>query len=135
MALQEFIRRGPDGRPTLIGARCRRCGWVTFPRVAACPDCFAPEAVEECPLSRRGILYSYAVAAVAPPGFLPPLVQGYVDLPEGIRLFAHLAGDSGTLKLGMAVELDTAPIGRDARGGEIEGYVFRPIVSVPGGDS
>ncbi len=69
----------------LIGSRCRDCGAVAFPRRVVCHKC-AGENVGEIPLSQRGKLASFTVAWAAPEGFKPPVIMGYIDLPEGVRL-------------------------------------------------
>ncbi len=93
----------PGGR-SLAGARCRACGAVTFPVRAHCPACLE-ESVEVHPLSRRGRLYAFTTAEVGVPGLEPPYSFGFVDLPEGVRVFSLLAGAGVELTPGMTVEL------------------------------
>ena len=50
------------------------------------------------------------------------MVLGYVDLPDGVRVFTHLAGQG--LAIGDAVEVDIGTVGEDENG-TIESFVFR----------
>ncbi len=58
--------------PCLLGARCRACGTVYFPKEPFCrnPGCGGSD-LEETPLSRRGRLWSWTDNRYAPP---PPFV-------------------------------------------------------------
>ena len=53
-----------------------------------------------------------------------PFVAGYVDLPEGVRVFAHIVGgDPKALRFDMPVEVITAVLGADEQGRAFEpGY-------------
>ncbi len=115
--------------PQLAGSRCRRCTTVLFPQREYCPTCGQPDALENVPLGRAGKLYAFSVAYVAPAGFDPPYAFGYVQLPEGPRLFARLVEvdhPETTLKIGMDLELTLAPIRVIDEGQVLWGYAFRP---------
>jgi uncharacterized OB-fold protein len=115
--------------PQLAGSRCSRCTTVLFPPREYCPVCGQPDTLEDIPLGRAGTLYAFSVAYAAPAGFDPPYAFGYVQLPEGPRLFARLVGvdcPETALKIGMELELTLAPI-RDIGGGRVLwSYAFRP---------
>jgi uncharacterized OB-fold protein len=51
-----------------------------------------------------------------------PMRIGYVDLPNGARVFTHLEG--GDLAIGDAVEVGMGVVGEDENG-PIETFVFR----------
>ncbi len=125
------IPEQPGGQPALLASECGGCGTVTFPSEDVCPGCYDSDAVREVRLNRHGTLYSYTVIRSAPPGFTAPYAVGYVDLPEGIRLFAQIVIDRfEDLAIGMPVELVVGPL-RHADGGvEIIGYKFRPTSTV-----
>jgi uncharacterized OB-fold protein len=92
------------GSPRLIGGHCDRCGVTAYPVPAQCPGCLGPFALR--PLSATGVLYTYSVIHVGTPDRPAPYIVGYVDLPEGARLFAHVAEtDEERLRPGMAVRL------------------------------
>ena len=122
----DAVRIDADGRPTLIGSECADCGTRVFPPVALCPECMG-DSLEPLALARSGRLYSYSTVHVAPRGWAVPYVAGYVDLPDGVRVFAHVveAGDD-RLAMDMAVELTTAVLGTDGDGAPFSSYAFRP---------
>lgn len=88
--------------------------------------------MEELALSRRGVLYAFTTIFVASPGFEPPYAAGFIDLPEGIRVFSTITGidpQGAGLSEGMEMELVTYKIKEDAEGNDIIGYKFRPATS------
>lgn len=118
---------GNDGY--LIGSRCRACGAVAFPRREICHKCLSND-LAEVPLSNRGKLASFTVAWAAPSGFQPPLMLGYVDLPEGIRLLSMITGcdpSPHALELGQEMQLVFEQIGTDEAGNCVVAYKFRPV--------
>ena len=115
--------------PELAGGRCRQCEIVLFPQREFCPVCGKRDSLEVVPLGRTGRLYAFSVAYVAPTGFVPPYAFGYVQLPEGPRLFARLVGcdpPETRLEMGMKVELALAPLRVDEEGQMLWGYAFKP---------
>ncbi len=82
----------------------------------------------EVRLSRRGKLYSYSIIHVNTPGFKAPYAVGYVDLPEGPRVFGHLDGwQNGPVPLDSPVDIYAGPIGNDRDGAELISVRFRPL--------
>ena len=126
MIAGEAVRIGDDGRPTLIGSECADCATRVFPPVALCPECMG-DGVAPLALARSGRLYSYTTVHVAPRGWTVPYIAGYVDLPEGVRVFTHVVGASEEqLAMEMEVELTTAALGTDGDGEAFSSYAFRP---------
>jgi uncharacterized OB-fold protein len=83
--------------------------------------------MDEVTLSRRGRLYTFTIAETGPPGFDVPYAFGYVDLPEGVRVFAPLTDcEYDRLEIGMELELVLGKI-RQEDGVEVIGYKFRPV--------
>jgi len=118
----------PGNKPHLIGSRCKNCGEYFFPFRGFCPRCFKEGGMESVPLSSRGILYTFGVVERAPLGFTAPYAVGYVDLPEGIRIYSLLTGiELKGLRIGMEMELVVDVIREDQAGNEIIGYKFRPV--------
>ena len=113
----------------LIGGKCQACGAVAFPKRAVCHKCLSEDVVE-IPLSRRGKLASFTVAWAAPQGFKPPLMQGYIDLPEGVRLFSLITGPEPSphaLGLGQEMELVFEEMRVDNDGNQIVVFRFKPV--------
>ena len=122
----EAVRIADDGRPTLIGSECRDCATRVFPPVALCPECMG-EDIAPLALGRSGRLYSYCTVHVAPRGWAVPYIAGYVDLPEGVRVFTHVVDAAEEqLSMEMEVELTTAVLGSDSEGEAFSSYAFRP---------
>ena len=71
----------------LLGTRCRSCGFNTFPPTTVCPSCMALD-VEPLRLSAVGTLYSFTTIRHGK----AETYGGYVDFPEKVRVFGHLAG-------------------------------------------
>ena len=132
---KEFVRGAlsrplsPDSR--LIASQCTKCGKFHFPPQRLCSACYSWEAMEEVALSRRGRIFSWTVSYMM--GEHP---IGYVDLPEGIRVFAIFTdlGDDPTkaLDIGQEVELVVMPMremdfGMEVGSVEFAGYKFRPV--------
>ena len=112
----------------LLGSRCPVCGKVAFPRKPVCPACFSDE-LETVPLSRKGILHTFARSMMGPTGIETPFVMGFIDLPEGIKLYSLITGADPwdqVLKIGMEMEMITGKIKVDAAGREVWSYQFRP---------
>ena len=53
--------------------------------------------------------------------------MGYVDLPEGIRVFAQLDGEPGSYRCNEEVELTIGPVRNNAKGEIIHSYKFKKI--------
>ncbi len=80
-------------------------------------------------MSRRGTLHTFTLSHMGPPGIPVPYLIGFVDLPEGIKLFARLVECDpweSVLKVGMPMEMVVGTIGRGADGKDVAGYLFRP---------
>ena len=121
------VAREPGGAVRLVGSECRDCHARVFPPTAVCPSCMS-ENMAPLTLSRRGTLYSWSVVHAAPRGWRLPFVAGYVDLPEGVRVFAHIVGgDPKALRFDMPVEVTTAVLGIDEQGHALEGFAFEPV--------
>ena len=120
------VRIEEDGRPTLIGSECADCATRVFPPAVLCPECMG-EDLSPVALGRSGRLYSYCTVHVAPRGWSVPYIAGYVDLPEGVRVFTHVVDAAERqLSMEMEVELTTAVLGTDGDGAAFSSYAFRP---------
>lgn len=118
-----FIEEAEGGR--LVGNKCKSCGQIFFPKVQPCLNCFNQE-LEDLPLSRQGELYSFTTAYMPASHFKPPYTVGYVNLPEGIRVFAPLKEVEGkSLQVGMPMKLETEKLWQEDDK-EVIGYKFTP---------
>ena len=123
-----FTLQGPDGPPGgLVGSRCRECSTTYFPPRAICARCLKEGTLDSLPLGRSGSLYTYTVIRQAPPRYPVPYAVGYVDLPEGVRVFAQMEGwQRRELRVGEEMEIYFDTIRKDEQGHELIGYKFRP---------
>ncbi len=132
---REFLRGAltkplsPDS--SLVASKCKKCGKLHFPSQRLCSECYSWEEMEEVALGRRGKIFSWTVSYMM--GEHP---IGYVDLPEGIRVFAifdDLGDDpTETLDIGREVELVVTPMremdfGMEVGAVDFIGYKFRPV--------
>lgn len=121
----DSVRNESDGSVRLVGGRCDNCGTTFFPSAHVCPECMS-EAVAATDLASSGTLYSWSVVHVAPKGWNTPYIAGYVDLADGVRVFAHITGtDASALTMDMPVEVTSAVLGDDG-GVPVESYAFMP---------
>jgi uncharacterized protein len=116
------VRWDESGRPQLIGSHCLACDIRVSPPVSVCPNC-ASEALEIEEQPRTGLLYTFTVVRVGPAALFRPFGIGYVDLPNGVRVLAHLKGERWTID--QPVVLDFADVGVDREGRPIGAIVFR----------
>jgi uncharacterized OB-fold protein len=115
---------GTDGRVVLIGGVCKDCGHQSFPRAPVCSACMS-EAIEAKPMPRVGTLYAFSTVHVTAKKWTKPMTIGYVDLPNGARVFTHLAGD---IAIGDAVAPVMGIVGEDENG-PIESFIFKRTAS------
>ena len=111
----------------LHGSRCAGCGAVAFPPHPSCPGCGAESGQETVQLSPVGTLYTFCEIHIAPKGFATPYAVGYVDLPEGVRLFGQIDAPAADLKLGQQVAVTLGPVRADASGRTVVSYKFKGL--------
>jgi uncharacterized protein len=87
----------------LIVSRCPDGHSTAYPPLDRCPVCWAP--TERIVLSGSGRLYSFSTVAVGPAA---PYTVGYVDTPEGARIFARLTTPEADLRPDQPVRLRLA---------------------------
>ena len=122
----------PLEKVALMGSRCRNCGEVYFGKAIACQNCRS-EDLEDTALGHEGTLYTYTIIRNKPPGDykgsdpFEPFAVGLVELPEGIRILAPLAGCSfDGIKIGMKLQLSIDEFYEDEEGKTVLSYSFRP---------
>ena len=127
--LHKMIEQGPDGGYWLVGSKCAHCGKVSFMERVVCPACASFDGHEKVLIGRTGTINNFTVAHVAPTGYKPPYIVGYIDLAEGPRIFATIEGDlaaAARLKIGDAVRLVVEKSG-DPAAGESLRWKFVPV--------
>jgi uncharacterized OB-fold protein len=119
-----------DGKAQLIGNQCTCCGEVFFPSNPVCVNCQNPN-MKSIKLNRIGKIWTYTTVMLAPPKWYKgpvPFDLGYVELPEGIRIWTRLLGaEPGTFKIGQEVELVIDVMQKDDDDNDVLGYCFVPL--------
>jgi uncharacterized protein len=119
-----FSEEGGDVR--LIGNRCSVCGQIYFPSRSLCFDCLS-EDLAPVGFGRSGALYSYTVSHMASVHFRAPYYCGWIDVEEGIRVFAPVAIEKGRqLAIGMRMKLIVQELWREGEK-SVTGYVYKPL--------
>jgi uncharacterized OB-fold protein len=114
-----------EGKPTLIGSKCRSCGQTFFPSKLVCLNCMSTE-VELIRLSRDGKLYTYTTVYMNSEHFSSPYTIGWIELREGIRIFSQIRGwQEQPLRIGMDMRIYVETLWQDGDN-EVVGFVFRP---------
>lgn len=122
-----LVKIGDTGEVRLVGSQCSSCGNIVFPQTDVCPACMSEE-ISPINLSSQGTLYSWSVVHAAPKGWELPFIAAYVDLPEDVRVFAHIIdADPASLVMDMPVEVCMAFLGEDEAGQPLQSYAFTPI--------
>ena len=117
-----------SGKKALVAAKCRQCGQIIFPGREVCLNCQGTD-LETIHLSRQGKLYSYTIVHMPSEHFDPPYAVGWIELPEGIRIFSQVRGwREHTLTTGMEMTLFFEKLWEEEEN-EVIGYVFRPSES------
>lgn len=121
---EDTFVESPEG--VLLANRCNSCGQIFFPKAIFCLNCLS-EDMSELRLSRIGKLYSYTVGHMPSTHFEPPYAIGYVDMPEGVRIFAPLKMTKDKpFTIGMEMEVVVETLWREGDK-EVVGYEFRPV--------
>jgi uncharacterized OB-fold protein len=124
---KEWFSEGKEG-PALIASKCDACGSVFFPQKKVCLECFDGN-LSQVFLSKKGKLHTYSLSVMGPADMGKPYVMGFIDLPEGIKLYSLIVDCEPweeVLKIGMEMELIIGKIKTDKNGKNIMGYMFRP---------
>ena len=82
------------------------------------------ESIRAQAMPRAGVLYAFSIVHVAAKRWRKPMRIGYVDLPNGARVFTHL--DGAELAIGDEVEVGVGTVGDDEEG-PIRSFVFRKV--------
>lgn len=119
------FKEGPEGG-RLLANKCTSCGRIFFPQAETCLACYHEE-LAELVLSPRGTLYSYTIGHMPSSHFQPPYAVGYVDMPEGVRVFAPLKiVEDRPFRTGMDMEVVLEGLWQEDDK-EVIGYKFKPL--------
>ena len=104
-----LVHEGADG-PSLIGKKCCACGRIIFPNGKVCPVCNGKET-EDVLMGRTGKLFSFTTTYGPVAKMKPPIAVGYIETPEGVRVFAPLRIEEGKpFEIGMDMVLEVADL-------------------------
>lgn len=115
-----------NGELKFIGSRCTKCGQTYFPSEIRCLNC-GFETLQEVSLSPEGKLYSYSKVEMPCAHFKPPYAVGFVDMPEGVRIFGQLdIKNEKPFKIGMKMKIYLDVLWNED-GKDVMGYRFSPL--------
>jgi uncharacterized OB-fold protein len=121
-----------DGALVQMGYKCDACGKTSFPVFELCPFCSFGKG-KKLPLSTIGTLFSFSITRVPVGPYKPPIIAGYIDLPEGTRIFGQIHANIEDVKTGMQVKMETGVIWTENDGTEVMGYYYVPCDKESGG--
>lgn len=123
-----YTAAGPDGRPQLIGSRCRETDQLFFPRETMNPVTMREGTLEDHPFDGAGSLVAWTVIGRGLPGFDSPYALGTIRFDAGPSFIGQLQDWQGrALKAGQRVELVIGRIRVEKDGTEVFGPKFRPL--------
>ena len=126
ISIKEGVFTNEAQGSSLLANKCSKCGQIFFPKSTLCLSCFS-DSLDDLKLSRIGKLYSFTVARIPSQRFPAPYALGYLDMPEGIRIFAPLKMiENKPFKIGMDMEVTIETLWSEGDT-EIVGYKFKPI--------
>jgi benzoylsuccinyl-CoA thiolase BbsA subunit len=110
----------------LISYKCKSCNHKLPPLTITCQYCFSND-LEPIPLSRRGKLFAFTTNFMNSAHFQAPYSTGYIEFPEGFKLFSPLKKEEGKpFKIGMEMEMVIEKLWNEGED-EVIGYKFRPV--------
>lgn len=122
---EDLFRESSDGGLVLIGNKCDKCGYISFPKADFCIRCLNEKMVE-VELSQRGTLYSYTITRVPVGKFPVPHAIGFISLPENVRLAAPLVIGEKDFKVGTEMEMVIDTLWQEEDHNVI-GYKFKAV--------
>lgn len=108
----------------LVGGRCTECRKLALGMREFCPHCHSEGCLREERVGRSGEVYTATLLNQGPPAFKPPYRVGYVDIEDGVRVFAHISHGEGSPVIGDRVWLDIQDVASDKEGCALSGPVY-----------
>jgi benzoylsuccinyl-CoA thiolase BbsA subunit len=106
--------------------KCKSCHHMLPPLTVTCQYCFSND-LEPVPLGKRGKLFAFTTNYMDSAHFKAPYATGYIEFPEGFKLFSALEKIEGKpFKIGMEMEMVIQKLW-DKGEDEVIGYKFRPV--------
>ncbi len=125
MFYPDLFAETEDG-PRLIAGKCTKCGRIMFPQAGVCEGCLN-ESLETVYVGERAKLFSFTTTNAPATHFEPPFTIGYLDLPEGVRVFSQLKMDNDVeYEIGMDMELEIADLWEE-EDAIVTGYRYRAV--------
>lgn len=116
-------------RYRLEAGKCKKCGYVAFPRRLVCPECGHREFDLEI-LPDTGKVVTYTIIEVPTTQFSDqaPYAIAITELTNGTRIMAQLVDcDVDQIKVGMEVRIEFRRVQTDSHHGVLSyGYKFVP---------
>ena len=124
--LKEGLIQEKNEKGVLLASKCGSCGRVYFPQREFCPECRG-SGLKTIVLSSKGLLYTYTIVNMPSAHYKPPYVIGWVEFPEGVRVFGLIDIDEETeLKIGMELKPVAATLWEEEEK-KIIAYRFTPV--------
>lgn len=122
-----FVASAADGKPRLLGSRCRETGRIYFPAEVMNPDTHRVGTMEPVEILGSGHLISFTRVTRGLPGFPSPYALALIELDAGPSLVAQLEDwQDVDLAIDMPVDLVIGTIKLDKDGMTLVGPKFRP---------
>jgi uncharacterized OB-fold protein len=122
-----FIERGNDGRPKLLGNRCRETGQLFWPAEIVNPVTRRAGTLEPAEIDGHGRIVSFTIVARGLPGFASPYALAAIALDAGPTLIAQLDDwQEHEPAIGRPVDLVIDTIRTEKDGTRVIGPKFRP---------
>jgi uncharacterized OB-fold protein len=104
----DFAVHLKDGR--IMGSRCQKCGFQTFPPRADCPECRSGD-FEFVEYSGKGKIFTFSTISAVPTGFddMGEYTCIVVELEEGGRCMAWLGESLSVSDLTVGMEVQVVP--------------------------
>jgi uncharacterized OB-fold protein len=106
----------------LVETRCPQCGEFRYPPRALCVNDLTP--MEKVAVSPRGTLVEAVWVERPPYGQPEPFWVGYIDMPEGTRIFAKLDPRGAELVRGMPMDHEIGIVRTEPE--DVDGPIFFP---------
>jgi len=118
--LRDGIYRGP----ALVAGICQNCKATYFPKPELCVNCHSDD-IKEIELGAECVLFSFTTVHPKTAHSDSPYSIGYVDFPEGVRVFGPLdVEDTSHLHIGMPLRVEIGLMQHDGSGTSIIGHRF-----------